>query len=333
MLLGALPLGASVAHAAPPERVVVGAQGCEGLAPGEVGRLLDLELAMVTTEIRSGPPLRVELHCGGERMTIEVVDPLTRKRLARDIPAPDPEPGRERVVALAISELFAASWLELLTTPVPPPPPPDDPTPPPDPTAVEAARRMSERRIEHPPEPEPAPAPSRRALELLVGAGARGRALLDDGRLGGGHTELRLRSWLSPGLGVVAVVGWDLAQRSRRHGLVRGQVVTAGGGLAWGVWPSRVGVGGHVSAAGGWARVRGLPHEPGGVDEGANAGLTGEVSLGLGPRVHYGRLRLDIDAEAGAMLRAPMGVVVGEPPMSMGGLWAGLALRLGGVVR
>ncbi|MCA9650015.1 MAG: hypothetical protein KC501_08910, partial [Myxococcales bacterium] len=105
-----------VARAEPSSpRVVVEADRCIGLRSDEVGRLLDIELATVTTELRSGPPLEVLLRCEQERMTIEVVDPLTRKRLSRDIPVPLPEPGRERVVALAISQLFAASWLELLT--------------------------------------------------------------------------------------------------------------------------------------------------------------------------------------------------------------------------
>jgi hypothetical protein len=121
---------AAPAAAEPLTRVVVQAEGCEGLAQAEVARLLDLELAMVTTEIRSGPPLEVGLRCAGERLTITVLDPLTRKRLERDVPAPAPEPGRERVVALAVSQLFAASWLELLSATPPPPPPPDEPAPP-----------------------------------------------------------------------------------------------------------------------------------------------------------------------------------------------------------
>lgn len=305
----------------PSSRVVVRSEGCEGLEPEEVGRILDLELSMVTTEIRSGPPLEVGLRCAGERLTITVLDPLTRKRLERDVPAPVPEPGRERVVALAVSQLFAASWLELLSTTPPPPPPPDEPVPPPEPTALEAARRVAERSTE--------PTPPR-ALELLVGAGARGRALEGDGRTAGARAELVLRGWLRPRVGLVALGGWDFGQSTRRLGRVRGHALTAGGGLAWCTRPgATVGLGGHVLVAGGWARVRGLPREPG-VPAGVNAGLTAEASAGVGPRVRYGRLRLDLDAELGAMLRSPLGLVADGPPMTMGGLWAGLVLRLGG---
>lgn len=315
---------------AAPTRVVVRAEGCEGLSQAEVGRLLDIELAMVTTEIRSGPPLQVELGCEGERLTIAVIDPLTRKRLQRDVPAPAPEPGRERVVALAISQLFAASWLELLSATEPPPPPPDDPTPPPDDAAVEAARRVAERSTERRVEP----APRRRAPELLVGLGVRGRALEGPGRLAAARTELVLRGWPDPRAGWVAVLGLDAGGAARRQGQVRGQAFTLGAGLGWSARGRRVDVGGHVVLAGGVARIRGVPRQPGATAAGST-GLTAEASAGIGPRVRYGRLRLDLDAELGGMLRSPVGTVSGgsEPPMTMGGLWAGVVLRLGGSLR
>jgi hypothetical protein len=154
------------------------------------------------------------------------------------------------------------------------------------------------------------------------------------------RTELLLRGWLRPRVGpgagtrvgMVALVGWDFGQSTRRLGRVRGHAITAGAGLAWRVRPGgTVGLGGHVLVAGGWAHVRGLPREPG-VPAGINAGLTAEASAGLGPRVRYGRLRFDLDAEVGAMLRAPVGLVADGPPMTMGGSWAGVVLRLGGSV-
>lgn len=338
-------LAAAPASEAPASRVVVRAEGCEGLSSQEVGRVLDLELSMVTTEIRTGPPLEVNLRCAGERLTITVLDPLTRKRLERDVPAPAPEPGRERVVALAVSQLFAASWLELLSAAPPPPPPPDDPAPPSEPTALEAARRVAEASTEASARREPTP---RRPLELLVGAGARGRALESDGRMAAARTEVLLRGWAWPsrrpssgaspsnatntGVGWAALMGWDFGQSTRRLGQVRGHALTAGGGLAWSVRPGTVGLGGHVLVAAGWARVRGLPREPG-VPSGANAGFTAEASAGLGPRVRYGRLRFDLDAELGAMLESPTGLVADGPSMTMGGLWAGVVLRLGGALR
>ncbi|MEM9460869.1 MAG: hypothetical protein AAGF11_42290 [Myxococcota bacterium] len=357
-LLGLVLVAAPTpARSAPATRVIVETSRCEGLRPDEVGRLLDIELAMVTAEIRSGPPLTVQLECAPARMTITVVDPLTRKRLSRDIPAPEDAPGRERVVALAISQLFAASWLELLTATEPPPAPETDRQPPPDQTAVAAARRVAERSLERTPpradpesdretapetdtEPEPKPegAALRRALELMVGAGARGRALEGPGRLAGARVELRMRGWPEPrvGVGWIAQVGWDFGQSNRRRGQVQGNALTAGGGLAWSVQPgpvdSPIGLGGAIHVAGGWAWVRGVPQEPG-VPAGTNAGVTGEAAFGVGPRVRYRRLHLDLDAEVGAMLRTPVGLVDDGLAMSMGGLWAGVLLRLGGALR
>lgn len=313
---------------APPQRVEVDVSGCTGLAAPEVARLLDIELSTVTAEIRSGPPLRVELSCSGSRMTITVLDPLTRKRLSRDIPAPAAEPGRERVVALAVSQLFAASWLELLTAEPPPPPPPDAPEPEPEPEAVSAAREAAKATVEA----EPEPTAAQRELELLVGIGPRGRGLEQPGRWASSHTELRLRGWTTPSLGWLVTVGWDFSQGTRSGGRVRGQAATLGGGFCWGYRPGRVGVGGHVSLAAAFAQVRGLASG----DEFVGArrrGPTGEAVLGVGPRIRYGRLRFDIDAEVGGMLRSPVGLVDGGPAVSMGGVFAGLSLRLGGRVR
>lgn len=324
-------LATAAAASSPQARVQVATDGCGVLSADEVARLLELELSMVTTEIRDGPPLTVDLRCEGQRLTITIIDPLTRKRLARDVPTPAAEPGRERVIALAISQLFAASWLELLTsTPVPPPPPDAPPTPAPQPDAIDAARRAAEASTKSEPEPEPTAA--RRELELLVGVGGRGRALEQTGRLAATHTEFTLRGWTGPSLGWVGVVGWDFGQATRPLGRVRGHTLLAGGGLAWGYRPGRVGLGGHVIVEGGWARVRGLTTDPD-IPTAANAGVTGQARLSVGPRVRYGRLRFDLDAELGAALRSPVGLVDDGPPMTMGGLWAGLVLRLGGSVR
>jgi len=114
-LVAALAL-ASARAAAPDDTrdsVDVDAERCAAIDPDEVQRLLALELVAVTQEIRVGPPLHVELACTGTTLTIAVFDPLTGKQLQRDLPMPAPDQGRERVIALAIAQLFAASWLEL----------------------------------------------------------------------------------------------------------------------------------------------------------------------------------------------------------------------------
>lgn len=335
------------AHAAPPQtdaddtpvvatveretkNLVVTTYGCDGLSAHDVARLLDLELQSVTEEIRDGPPLRVELTCKGDRLAIAVLDPLTDKRLERTVPSPGDEPGRERVIALQISQLFSASWLELLAAP-----PPievtgeDDEEAPiekeePPPAATEAARDLAVDTLR-----------PRRTVELLVGAGARGRGLETADPFPASHVQLRLRAWLTPAIAIVGLAGWDFGQAERRNGLVRGHVVGLGGGLGWAWFPRRrptLGVGGHALVSTAFARIAGVPSAPD-VPSFSRAGVTGEGLLGVGPRIRSGAFRLDLDVEAGAMLRSPEGLVDGESAVSMGGLWVGAVLRVGGVVR
>jgi hypothetical protein len=301
------------------EAVVVRVAGCEGLDAAELARLLDLELSGVTTEIRSGPPLLVALRCDAGTLSIEISDPLTRKQLTRQIPEPAPDPGRERLLALAVSELFSASWLELLT-PAPPEPTPEAVAPrqPVRDEAVAAATAVAQERTQPP-----------RAVGLLLGAGARGRALSSAARVPASHLDLLLRGWLTASVGLAASFGWDFAQSEREFGRIRGHALTGAGGLAW-RWRARpvIGLGGQVLAGVAWAQLSGEARAPL-VPAGSTRGLTAELSASVGPRVTSGRLRVDLDGEAGWMLRTPVGRVTDEASFELGGLWVGAVVRVG----
>ena len=299
--------------------------GCGDLSAKELARLLDLELEGVTSQIRSGPPLSVALTCTGDAMTIEIRDPLTDKTLRREVAAPPDEPGRERLLALAISELFTASWLELVAPPPEPEraeaieilqPPARTQTPPRE--AVEAATEVARARTRPP-----------NGIDLMVGAGVRGRALLDDAPLPSSRVDMLVRGWLSESVGLAGSVGWDFGQSQRQFGRIRGHAVTAAGGLAWRVRVRPViGIGGHVLAGMSWAQIRGEADDPN-VPDGTSSGLTADLGAGVGPRVSYGRLRVDFDGELGWMLRTPTGQVTGETPFRLGGLWVGAVVRIG----
>lgn|GEM_PF-1292792 len=305
--------------------IVVFTEGCGALDSTEVGRLLELELRYVTAEIREGPPLQVNLVCDAERLEITVTDPLTRKRIERAIPAPPEQAGRERIVALAISQLYSASWLELL---LPPPPAEIEPLePPPPPSAVRAAKRTA---IE-----ETTP---KRAYEVLLGAGVRGRSLESGEPFAASRVDALFRAWLAPSVAVVAFAGWDFGQTLRGLGQLRGHAIAAGGGLGWRYNPGQVaGVGGHILVGSGWARVAGRPSSND-ARPGSISGPTGELMTGIGPRIRSGRFRLDVDFETGAMLRTPEaqvetrdpgGSIVFDEPVTLGGLWVGAVLRIG----
>ncbi len=95
--------------------VPVGAEGCGALDLAEVERVLALELAHLLSEKSSVTLPKVRITCAGAEMRIRVDDPVTGKTLERTLPMPTEPKGRERTMALAISQLFLTSWLELLS--------------------------------------------------------------------------------------------------------------------------------------------------------------------------------------------------------------------------
>ncbi|HET6581815.1 MAG TPA: hypothetical protein VFG69_00185 [Nannocystaceae bacterium] len=316
-LRGAAPLEDPPAESASDPSVVVDASRCAAIDPDDVQRLLALELDAVTQEIRVGPPLRVELACTGATLTIAVSDPLTGKQLQRDVPMPAPDQGRERVIALAIAQLFAASWLELL---LPSEPEPDVPAPTPErgtsPAAVRAARDVAQTRVRRP----------ERRLELAIGASGRAHAL-EATPWGTGAGDVEVRGWFGP----VAVLGRITAlggAAQRDLGRVRAVAVLGGLGLGFRV-PARGRwrFGGSLVMSVGWARIRGVSDRAG-VQTAVAQSATGCVALGVGPRVVLGRLVLELDADVGGMLRPPEGIVANGPSVTLGGLVAGGTFRV-----
>jgi hypothetical protein len=66
-----------------------------------------------------------------------------------------------------------------------------------------------------------------------------------------------------------------------------------------------------------------------GVPTGANHSATGELGLAIGPRIFHRRFRMEVDAEVGGTLRNPEGLVTGEDPVTLGGVWTGVTVRMG----
>ncbi|MBX7084291.1 MAG: hypothetical protein K1X88_34110 [Nannocystaceae bacterium] len=318
---GPAPPPAEPPDAPPIERadtgpIEVAAIDCPGLDAREVGRLLAIDLAAVTQEVRRGPPLGIEIRCRAPTLVIAIADPITRKRLERQVPLPRNEPGRERVVALAISQLFAASWLELLLPP-PPGPPPLPPTPTPSAAAIEAAGGYVRRRVDARP----------RALGLVVGATVRGRAL-ERTPLPSFGGELDVRGWFGDAA-VLGRIGVEGGVARREAGRVRAWQLALGLGTAGRVRVApRWALGGTIVVQGALARLRGAA-DAGGIATGATTAVSGQALLGGGPRLSIGAGWIELDAEVGLGLRAPVGLVEGDRAVSLGGVLAGGALRLG----
>ncbi len=298
------------------EPIEVVAVRCGALDPDEIARLLALELDDVVPQMRSGPPLRIELTCAAPMLAIAIVDPITDKRMARDVPLPLEEPGRERVIALAIAQLFEASWLELLL-PTPPPEQTVTREPQPPPAAIAAARSSVAAVVLRP----------TRSLAILAAGTIHGRALERAAALAGGG-ELDVRPWFGAAALVVRV-GFDAAQFRRELGTIRGWLLTLGLGVAGRVRISqRWHLVGAAVISGGLGRLRGVASRPD-VPTGAITAPTGQLAVGLGPHLRLGTTVLALEAELGGTLRAPEGLVTDGAPVSMGGLWAGAALRVG----
>lgn len=304
-----------------PTRVVgdaieVSTQDCEGLDAAEIARLLALELDEVVPQMRSGPPLRIDLACAPPLLGIAISDPITDKRMAREVPLPPEELGRERVVALAISQLFAASWLELLLPPTPPetrvtsePRPPE--------VAIEAARDTAAAAVRQP----------QRTIAILVGGTVRARSLERSPSPWGG-AELDVRPWFARAAPVFRL-GFEATSTRHAFGTVRMWMASVGlGGAVRIPLPGRWSFGVVAVASAALGRVRGVASRPD-VPDGYTTAATAQLGAGFGPRVSAGAALFELDLGLGGTLRQPVGLVEGGTLSTPGGLWAGGELRVG----
>lgn len=130
-LWGAVPARAAPpdADAAPPS-VAVEPSGCTGLDVAETERLLRIELTILAARAERVRAPVVHVTCSGSRITVRVFDAVAQRTIEETLPAPKPtQPGRERVIALAASQLFLSSWLEVVLQDKPAPKPPPAPPP------------------------------------------------------------------------------------------------------------------------------------------------------------------------------------------------------------
>jgi len=305
-----------IASAQRPQLTVV-LHDCGSMRQDDVARLLAIELAAVAEPGRRMPTLGVEITCAGGVVRIEVKDPLTDKRVEREIPAPPAsEPGAERVVALAASQLFVASWLELLVEQDTPASNAPEAAP-----ARRAARRLVQTRIA-------APSP---VVAVEFEADTRVRDLSEAFWTFGGGARGGLR--LSPRWTAFGQTRFEAGRAQRSIGAVdlRAFFLGAGTTLQW-LRFGPLSVDARAGLSGGWMGLRGHARA-GQADPGATDSFTAEIALGLGPTWHAGSVDVGVDFEIGAMLRTPLGLVGGgEPDVSPGGPWAGASLRVGTAV-
>ncbi|HMI89853.1 MAG TPA: hypothetical protein VK509_00755, partial [Polyangiales bacterium] len=240
--------GASLVRADDRPSLGVELVACERVDREAVFALVALELGARTAPLAEVPAhaTRVTARCDSGSVLLEVIDPLTRKTVARTIALePVALSARARVLAIAIAELVSASWFELERARKPEPAQFAAQSAAP-PALVNAERAAALRSV----------AARSRAWRASVGLGPTLRlASAAPGRAWGGTLQLAAYSPDSPVL-LLDLNGW-YAQSELELGSASALSFSLGAtGLLSaeaGSWTLLAGAGGRL----GWARVRG----------------------------------------------------------------------------
>jgi len=313
-LLGAAAavlLSASLASA-DTRSILLTADECDGLSAGEVERLLAIELASALSQ--DAPPLGVSLACEGTKIRIVAVDPVTDKRLEREIELRQEKGQKDRVVALVVSQLFLTSWAELLLPRPPQIPPPRAPPPPEVVRRVETATRSA-----------------------LVPAAAWD---WDVAVLGGA----RVRSWEAPlfsgWLGVRPAIevgrlrffvelAYEEGSRSGPSGTVSVSLATPSLGVGWRAVKRDIFVLDlDLSGGASWVQARGSGASSS-FDGGAGSGSVGDVELGVAPGARLGPVEIRLDLSAGYSFPRAVVHAVSENDVTLSGPWGSAGLAVG----
>jgi hypothetical protein len=289
-------------------------EGCDDLRAPEVERILRIELGQVSEQWSGAEPLRVELACEGAKVHVVAIDPVTDKRLSRDVSLRRTK-DRDRTVALLVSQLFLTSWSELLLRPssdpaMPPPPP----APPP------AVARAAEGLVRD------ATAPSSRRWLVAATLGPRVRDLASP--TPSGRLALRPALLFGERWSLALELGYERGTAKRASGSVGYGAVSAlaGGALRSApLGPVVFQVGAFAGAA--YVDVRGD-----GVSSvlGSSAsGVVTELELVAGPVLHLGPATLGLELAAGLTAPRATAHVARDADVVLGGPWAGLQLVVG----
>jgi hypothetical protein len=285
---------------------------CSELRKERIDELLRLELSTLVPAVAELPPLDVDFRCEGLRVRVTLKDSVTAKWVARDVVLSGaPQMDRERTLALGASELFLASWAELLLDKPEARPAIPDP-------GVVAAERAVQRAV-------PALA-SKAVVEIDLPAQGRVRHLSSPiptlgAALRVGQT--RPESWQ-----LFATGGWEGGVATRWSGRVEVGAAEVGLGLrrGWGVGRLRLDLMGIASAA--YVSLQGIPSSA--ATYGATHwGLTADLSATMEASVALRALRLGAALGGGYLAPGPVGVVDSGSPVRLDGPWLGATLFAG----
>jgi hypothetical protein len=291
----------------------------------EVARIAALELRAESVETVNRPTstTRVRVQCVGHRAIISVFDPLTEKSLARAIELDTvAAPSRSRLLALAVAELVAASWIELDTNLAPVamgPPPASEPlsADAARASAVDAARRVARG-------PREGMAPSWRALGFVSGLWFP----LDPSPLAGVGIGVGVDPYASIGIDVDAMVLHGSSAFAL--GTVSSDLVCAGAAIRLTHSLGRVVVHGGPGIRAGYARLGGTPLSAalasGHTVSGGWAAPTVAIGASYAPGRHF---LLDGTVEAGDVVVPVRGSIDGVGEIGVHGALLGMRVGAG----
>jgi hypothetical protein len=291
---------------------------CPDLDESEIARLLEIELG--STIFGRGEPLRVELRCEGPNLRIVAIDPITEKRLEREVELGVRPLQADRVVAILISQLFLSSWSELLLEP------PRDVEPSSMPklksTPLPAVTELAERRTRE----ALAPSTSLRRWEVAVMGGPRVRELTSPLVAG----RLAIRPSFSVGaLSLFAEFGVERGSVSRSAGAIDASLMEGVVGISLRAMkrgPFTLDL--ELSGGPTWMDLWGANAQSG-VQTGSVSGVVAEAAAGVAPGLRLGPVHAALLLQGGANLSQARVLVAGESDVSLAGPWVGASLLLG----
>lgn len=306
----------SQAHA----QLAVAAPSCEGLDPSTLHARIELEIGEVAAEWQARSTPVVLLGCADDRVRIEITDPVTDKSVARTIAMPAVD--RERVLGLAIAQLFLTSWLELL---LPAPSLAQLPAPPPGGYAAIARRAREAISVSEPSPPPPHVLSRTIGLSVLGGLGVRDveAPVLTQA------LALRAQVALDRTWALTIAVGLEHGVASRERGGVELWLGDVGLGADLTLVRDgalTIGLGAHGGVV--WSRLAGQP---------SRNDVRGDSAEGVGARIALApRVGLELDGfvislavEAGVDLGLPIGLVKDERAVTAGGFFGRALLGVG----
>jgi len=290
------------------DAIGVDIEGCGALDKDEIERIVQLELSSVVSDATVVFP-RAKVTCDGAKMKIVIDDPVTSKHLERELPSPAGK-GRERTFALAISQLYLTSWMELAMRP-----PPEPVGPPKDAPGSRAAKQIVTERIE----PQPT-----WSADAMLGVALRGRG---DNGANDFVGLLRATAYLPNGFGAFVLASTESMRVTRDRGNVDATLDSVGIG---GAYRSRgkLALDSRLGANLVFVRLDGRPSSDRTV-AGGGAGTALDLALAGGPTLVAGPFRIGIEGQLGYLLSAVKADVRGEDPVRLHGFWYGVGVHVG----